>query len=1061
MKHISTSLISAAFAASATVLTAAYLPVAAQAAPPQSHAVPGQIVIKTPLTLSEAQVKEMADKAGCQVVGPIAYSPGYYLLETKGSAASRGMKITRVEDAPRPTEAVLKAVIDLRANQNVLADPNYLHSWDGGRIKAKRRRQVSALPSFTPDDPRFGEQWDMRMINVPQAYLLQFQARQVIAAVLDSGWDNGHPDFEFNGVRNYLDSLNFSNPTAPDTNVIDNFGHGVHVAGTVAAYTHNGVGVASVAGYKGNGVNVQLLPLKLGDAPSVASGIAALNYAVSLGAVTANMSYGSYAFSDTENASIQDAFNSGLVCVGAAGNDALDNTQFPHYPSNYDNVISVSSVGPDRKLASYSNFSGTVAIAAPGGDAADGSPSTSLILSTYGRNFNTGGYEYLQGTSMAAPHVAGAVAILMAAGVSHLNVKQQMQDHAQVLDETPNPAGGNQYGAGLLDLAASLLPVSDPPFAATLSEPTDQGVFYFQQLPETTINMIGVSKFVTGTNSVTVEVRTATFPSSTIRTYSVNVPSLSPGEMKATQKTVTIGGPSDPKQVPVGRFKEVLLVNGVEVGSSFFEIQARTQQLGRTMFAVPFRIPTGDANPEQSLLGPNTTYSLARYNPLRLPSDFDYALYQSAQGGRKDSAARFEVRASDSSALTYEIASPTVSVAPVGLGYWLNLDRAVTLNTAGFDVVTSPVAVRLFAQNGGWNMVGAPFIVPASWGNATILVNGTSLQMDEAIAQNIISPALIGRNQEDYQYTLYPFGELAPFSAYWVRVYQDCTLILGPRGTITRSVPTGKTATSRATVSKDGRTLSPDAGWRARLVASVGGDKDGQNYFGQVRGSSDDLDMNDIPKPPSGAGHAYVRFIQQGKGTNRGQSLAYDMRSPGTASKTEWIAAVSTDRSDSDVTLTWDGLGNAPSRSLLTLTDMQTGRSVSLRDRSSYSYRSGEAGATRQFKITMTQEASAGPLQINNLSVVGSSRGTTGYAVRFNTTRDAEVTGVVKTISGKVVANLSGATRATSGASTTMRWTGRAQDGSALPSGPYVLEITARDDNGKATKVTRPIQNLR
>jgi serine protease len=137
-------------------------------------------------------------------------------------------------------------------------------------------------------------------------------------------------------------------------------------------------------------------------------------------------------------------------------------TQYPQFPADYPNVIKVSAVGPDRRLASYSSFGGPVAIAAPGGDAADGPPQQALILSTYGRNLNPTGYEYLQGTSMAAPHVTGVVALLLAVGTRPQDVRGIIQETAQRLDEAPNPGGGNQYGAGLIDAYAALLRASAP-----------------------------------------------------------------------------------------------------------------------------------------------------------------------------------------------------------------------------------------------------------------------------------------------------------------------------------------------------------------------------------------------------------------------------------------------------------------------------------------------------------------------------------------------------------------------------------------------------------------------
>ena len=171
-------------------------------------------------------------------------------------------------------------------------------------------------------------------------------------------------------------------------------------------------------------------------------------------------------------------------------------------------------------------------------------------------------------------------------------------------------------------------------------------------------------------------------------------------------------------------------------------------------------------------------------------------------------------------------------------------------------------------------------------------------------------------------------------------------------------------------------------------------------------------------------------------------------------------AAVTTDKANADVTLSWDGLGAVPRRSRLTLTDTVSGQKILLRSRSSYTFRSGEAGATRQFKLALEPEASAGPLAITNVNVT-SGRAIQGMAIRFSLNQEADVTGTVKTLGGKTVASLGGATRAAAATQTTLRWDGRAADGAAVPVGPYVVEITAHTSDGQTTTVKRPVVYLR
>ena len=460
------------------------------------------------------------------------------------------------------------------------------------------------------------------------------------------------------------------------------------------------------------------------------------------------------------------------------------------------------------------------------------------------------------------------------------------------------------------------------------------------------------------------------------------------------------------------------------------------------------------------MFGPGTTFSLARYNPLRLPSDFDYALFQSGVGGRSDAAARFGASALNGEPLSFDTSNPTASIAPVGLGYWLKLDSAVILNTSG-AVVTNPVGIKCYASNGGWNMIGDPYPFAVSWGTVSVVANGQTYSLLDAVNARILSGAIVSYPNGDYQYDVAPGGTLMPFNGYWVRVYQDCTIIIAPTG--------GTNGSGRAVKNTVATTSSPlSSGWKVRLGAFAAGDRDGQNFFGQIKGTKGGTSRVALPKPPSGAGHAYLRFVDSSsRAVKSGEGpMAYDLRA--TASGTEgstretWTAEVSTDKPDTDVVLTWDGLGTAPRRAGLFLTDSVTGRKVSLRDHSSYTFKSGEAGSTRSFTITLEPTQTSGPLAIKNLTVSSFGKAVGGgLAIRFNATREGDVTGFVKTFNGKVVGVLSGASRAAASSTTTLHWTGRGVNGAALPAGAYQIEITVRDADGNTATAKQPVQSLR
>lgn len=1075
----------------------------AYAAPGDAPSMIGEIVVKVRAGMSQPEINALADSANCTVLHSIPYCPNYYLFRLKGTEAQSSAAIghrTAILQAQSSSAELDAAITKLKTNNGIVAEPNFVVTKDsvplhqGGLAKsfslnqqtpvvikqnAKRsgRGRATAPPtSITaiPNDPLYAQQYGLTLIRMPELYAAMAGTRQVIVGVADTGLDIGHPDFvRPDGTNIVLGGQNFVDDD--QTTFQDLEGHGTHVAGTVAASTNNGVGVSSVAGWARNGIDVRLkiarvLGLGGGTNAEVYGGI---GYLIDQNVDVINLSLGGRTLiaGGTPPQIAVDTINRGLAAgvtiVAAAGNSSADNDRFPNFPSDIPGVVKVTSVGRDRVLASYSNYGGPVTVAAPGGDQIDDGDVG--IVSTWPRGAAKEspqlglpvGYDSINGTSMASPHVAGVAALLIAVGAPRnpATILTTLHDSAQTL---PDDIGGVKYGGGLVDAYSAALPYLDPAFSLAFSDATssttttsvDLGATYTNQPISFSITAVGVTR-QPAAGGARLQIYTANYPATLVREYLLNttggftIPTTLPtGTPKSTPVTASIPDTGQITDLPPGRYRIELRLGDTVVGTRFAEIVSRTQPSGRALFSVPFQTRIADAtSPEQTLFGTGASFSLARYNPLRLPGELDYALFQSIANGRRDTGASFAAVAPDGRPLSYSTSNQTVSIAPVGLGYWLNLNSAVTLNTVG-STVADAVAIRLFASGGGWNQIGAPYINSTAWATTTVVTpDGRSYSMADAIKESIIASALIGYRNGDYFYQVYPEGTLEPFNGYWVRAFRDCTLVVAPTGTTSRAV--------RMNVStRAASALPPANGWRGRLVASVAGDVDGQNYFGQSRGAKVDGDALDVAKPPSGAGHAYVRFLTP-VGAGRSVANAFDMR-PADASQQEWTAAVSTDRTNADVTLRWDNIGGAPRRLGLILTDTATGRTIDMRAQSSYVFRSGEAGSTREFKIATDTRQSAGPVAITGVAVVSGGRAVNGgLSVRFNTTRAANIVGRVKTVGGRVVSLLTGSTRSEGTTAANLRWDGKT-GGAPAPAGPYLLEITARTDDGQTATYTQP-----
>lgn len=404
---------------------------------------PGEIIVKFKRGISEDVIRQINQRHGTSVL----------------SISKRG-QFMRLRI---PTNRTVEEMVSIYSrNPNVeYAEPNFI---------------ASAL--MIPNDPYYFYQWHLDNsvyggIHMESAWEIS-AGSGVTIAVIDTGiayedyesgrgwWKESYYQAPDLNETCFVEGYDFVND---DNHPNDDNSHGTHVAGTIAQSTNNNKGVAGIA------YQSCLMPVKVLDengAGTYADVVEGIYFAADHGATVINLSLGGTDPSTTLENAVAYAYNRGVTIICAAGNEYLWGNS-PLYPAAYDAYcIAVGATRYDETKSYYSNTGSYLDIAAPGGDLtvdqngdgyADG-----VLQNTFNpnsKNTKEFGYWFFQGTSMAAPHVAGVAALLISNGVTGPdNIRAALESTAEDLGTT---GWDETYGWGLVDAAAALGSTPDNP----------------------------------------------------------------------------------------------------------------------------------------------------------------------------------------------------------------------------------------------------------------------------------------------------------------------------------------------------------------------------------------------------------------------------------------------------------------------------------------------------------------------------------------------------------------------------------------------------------------------
>ncbi len=371
-----------------------------------------------------------------------------------------------IQKHPKSSGVALRKTYEVQFRNIAVADALAAELSGLSFIKYAEKKTLHHL-FFTPNDSIYPNQWHLPQINAAAAWGIAVGSPSIVVADVDNAVWTGHPDLAAHISPKSYDLADGDNdPSPPAMNAV--WQHGTHTSGIIGASTDNTIGVASI------GFGVTIMALKVthdtsflvsGETP-VEFGAEGIVYAADSGARVINCSWGGSSSAYTQSV-VDYAFSKGCLVVAAAGNSA---SSTPSYPAACTHAIAVASTGSNDVFSYFSNYGSWITVCAPGENI------WSTIPNFAGTNSGILNYDYLEGTSMSSPLVAGLCGLMLSLNPS-LTPEQVLScltgSCTNINSVSGNSGFVGEMGAGRINAQAALqcvAGISTPPVANFIAD---------------------------------------------------------------------------------------------------------------------------------------------------------------------------------------------------------------------------------------------------------------------------------------------------------------------------------------------------------------------------------------------------------------------------------------------------------------------------------------------------------------------------------------------------------------------------------------------------------------